>query len=153
MGIDLYRVVLAIFSIGAVAVFVDEWVSVKRLSLCCKIAKCKALIAPFPYRIAGLFISEIRNIPLFLSAKKQLRTNKKIDLATTSASDSALITFTTGSTGIPKAVDRSHGFLKSQFDALHPLLKGDINMPMLPIVLLLNLGLGVTSVIAAFKSD
>jgi acyl-CoA synthetase (AMP-forming)/AMP-acid ligase II len=62
-----------------------------------------------------------------------------------------LITFTTGSTGAPKAANRTHGFLKAQFDALLPLLKGrdeNPDMPLLPIVLLLNLGLGETSIIA-----
>jgi acyl-CoA synthetase (AMP-forming)/AMP-acid ligase II len=152
MGIDLYRIVLALFSMGAVAVFVDEWVNIKRLSMCCKIAKCKAIIAPLPYRIIGYFISEIRKIDLFLSHKKQIQFSK-IELEKTEASDSALITFTTGSTGIPKAADRSHGFLKAQFDALHPLLKGQVSMTMLPIVLLLNLGLGITSVIAKFKTS
>lgn len=151
MGIDLYRIVLAIFSIGAVAVFVDEWVNIKRLSMCCKIAQCKAIIAPFAYRVAGLFITEIRKIPVFLSHKKQLQT-AQINLPSTAVTDSALITFTTGSTGIPKAADRSHGFLKAQFDALNPLIKGQISMTMLPVVLLLNLGLGITSVIAKFKS-
>ncbi|RZL38439.1 MAG: AMP-dependent synthetase, partial [Pedobacter sp.] len=97
MGIDLYRIVLAIFSIGAVAVFVDEWVNIKRLSMCCKIAKCKAIIAPFTYRVAGLFITEIRKIPVFLSHKKQLQT-AQINLPSTAVTDSALITFTTGST-------------------------------------------------------
>lgn len=152
MGIDLYRIVLAIFSIGAVAVFVDEWVSVKRLSMCCKIAKCKAIIAPLAYRFVGLFIAEVRKIPLFLSHKTQVETTAEFNLTTTEATDSALITFTTGSTGIPKAADRSHGFLKAQFDALNPLIKGQTSVTMLPIVLLLNLGLGITSVIAKFKS-
>ncbi|MBK6610315.1 MAG: AMP-binding protein [Sphingobacteriales bacterium] len=152
MSIDLYRIVLALFSMGAVAVFVDEWVNTERLSLCCKIAKCKAIIAPLPYRIIGLFIAEIRKIPIFLNHKKQTETSIKTSTEPTAASDSALITFTTGSTGTPKAADRSHGFLKAQFDALTPLIKGKASMTMLPVVLLLNLGLGITSVIADFKT-
>lgn len=152
MGTDLYRIVLAIFSMGAVAVFVDEWVSVERLSICCKMAECKGIIASLPHRIMGLFIAEIRSIPVFLSSKKQVPSKTTVAASSTSANDAALITFTTGSTGIPKAASRSHGFLKAQFDALHPLLHGNINMTMLPIVMLLNLGLGITSVIAPFKS-
>jgi len=153
MGIDLYRIVLAIFAVGAVAVFVDEWVNIKRLSMCCKIARCKAIIAPMRYRMVGLFIREIRQIPLFLSHKGQLISATPFKLNNTLQSDSALITFTTGSTGIPKAADRSHGFLKAQFDALRPLLEGQTSMTLLPIVLLMNLGVGITSVIPTFKSS
>ena len=31
MSIDLYRITLALFKLGATAVFLDEWVSLKRL--------------------------------------------------------------------------------------------------------------------------
>ncbi|MGB1041589.1 MAG: AMP-binding protein, partial [Flavobacteriales bacterium] len=68
--------------------------------------------------------------------------------------DSALITFTTGSTGTPKAANRTHGFLKEQFDALIDEIEPsstDIDMPVLPIVLFVNLGIGCTSVIAKVK--
>lgn len=147
MGIDLYRIVLAIFSMGAIAVFVDEWVSIKRLSQCCNMASCKAFIASKPIRCLGFFIREIRSIPIFLSHTKQLQTSNTPTPSSTLITDTALITFTTGSTGIPKAIERSHGYLQAQFNELHPLLQGSISISMLPIVLLIQLGLGITSVI------
>jgi len=73
----------------------------------------------------------------------------------TNADDTALITFTTGSTGIPKAAKRTHGFLKAQFDVLLQKIQtrdNEIDMPVLPIVLLMNLGTGTTSVIADFNA-
>ena len=45
MSMDLYRNVLALFHIGATAVFLDEWVSKSRMEMCCEIAHCKAFIA------------------------------------------------------------------------------------------------------------
>ena len=66
----------------------------------------------------------------------------------------ALITFTTGSTGTPKAALRSHVFLNEQFKALlHEIQPKptDIDMPILPIVLFVNLGVGCTSIIADYK--
>lgn len=153
MGIDLYRSVLALFHIGAVAVFLDEWVSKERMELCCRIADCKALIAGWKVRLLGLFSKEIRRIPVKLGPRRSSAPPAVFD--PTTEDDTALITFTTGSTGTPKAARRTHGFLKAQFDALVDKINpktGEIDMPVLPIVLLLNLGTGVTSVIADFKA-
>lgn len=152
MGIDLYRIVLAIFYMGAIAVFVDQWVNLKRLSMCCKIANCKVFIAPLPIRIIGLLIPEIRKIPIYIDYKSKSNYYTNIIPENIYLNDSCLITFTTGSTGIPKAVDRSHHFLKLQFDALSPLIKGEVVLTTMPIVLLINLGLGKTSFIPKFNN-
>lgn len=156
MGFDLYRTVLALFSMGAVAVFLDEWVSFSRLSVCCRMAKCKAFIAPWYLHVPGWFSADVRAIPVHLTPLTSFHPSSEIvDLFTAKLSDPALITFTTGSTGIPKAANRTHGFLMAQFEALKPLIENDlqVDMPMLPIVLLLNLAVGKTSVIADFKSS
>jgi acyl-CoA synthetase (AMP-forming)/AMP-acid ligase II len=152
MGIDLYRIVLALFYIGATAVFLDEWVSRKRLELCCKLADCKGFIGVFKARVYSIFSKELRQIPIKLRLKKKLDFGIPITPITTDTP--ALITFTTGSTGIPKAANRTHEFLKHQFDALMDEIEpkvDDVDMPALPIVLFVNLGVGCTSVIADFK--
>ncbi|EAY29258.1 AMP-binding protein [Microscilla marina] len=152
MGIDLYRIVLALFYIGATAVFLDEWVSKKRMELCCQLADCKGFIGVWKARAFALFSKELRRIPIKLSLKKKHKTG--VPIAQVPPDTTALITFTTGSTGIPKAANRTHAFLREQFDALleeiHPKVR-DVDMPVLPIVLFVNLGVGCTSVIADFK--
>ncbi len=153
MSIDLYRIVLALFHIGATAVFLDEWVSKERLLLCCRLADCKGFIGTTKARILGYFAKEIRNIPIKLKLNKRSEHVSSGRLVKPEAS--ALITFTTGSTGIPKAADRSHQFLQSQFNILKEELKTDpmdVDMPVLPIVLFINLGVGCTSVIADYNS-
>lgn len=152
MSVDLYRIVLALFYCGATAVFLDAWVNKKRLELCCEIADCKGFIGVTKARIFSWFSKELRRIPIKLSLKKQDSHIHEIQSVTNN--DSALITFTTGSTGRPKAADRTHGFLKEQFDALLDEIDPnaeDVDMPVLPIVLFVNLGVGCTSVIADFK--
>jgi acyl-CoA synthetase (AMP-forming)/AMP-acid ligase II len=155
MSIELYRSVLAIFHIGAVAVFLDEWVSRERLELCCRMAQCKAFIAPFKLRALAFLLSpQLRRVPVWLSGKIN-QTNANSAAEEVDGSETALITFTTGSTGIPKAADRTHAFLQAQFDALMEEIQpapDDVDMPVLPIVLLLNLGSGITSVIADYNS-
>ena len=62
----------------------------------------------------------------------------------------ALITFTTGSTGAPKAAARSHDIPWAEHQALAGVLgltEADIDLPTLPIFVLNNLALGVTSVL------
>ena len=156
MGMDLYRIVLAILNIGATAVFLDEWVSKKRMEECCKVAQCRAFIGIFKARVLSFFSAELRKIPIHLGTgykKFDGNINPHCKVANT---DTALITFTTGSTGTPKAAKRTHGFLREQFSALIEKIDpqpDDIDMPVLPIVLLINLGAGCTSVIAEFKAS
>ena len=153
MSIDLYRTILALFYIGATAVFLDEWVSKARLKQSSQLANCKGFIGTPKANILRLITKELRQIPISLSVK--CRTNSVIGNSATTIESSALITFTTGSTGVPKAADRTHGFLKAQFDVLKEKMQsqpGDIDMPMLPIVLFINLGVGATSIITDYNS-
>jgi acyl-CoA synthetase (AMP-forming)/AMP-acid ligase II len=62
----------------------------------------------------------------------------------------ALITFTTGSSGKPKGADRTHQFLAAQhyaIDNVIPYGDQDIDMPAFPIFSLNNIAAGVTSVL------
>ncbi len=156
MSLDLYRIVLALFSIGATAVFLDEWVSFKRLELCCEVAQCKAFIGGWKVRLLAFFSSKLRKMPIKLDLDYDKNSSDFFSEVIVNQQDTALITFTTGSTGTPKAAKRTHGFLKAQFDALIEKIDpqpDDIDMPVLPIVLLINLGAGCTSVIADFKAS
>lgn len=68
------------------------------------------------------------------------------------ADDSALITFTSGSTGSPKGVDRSHSVMLGQHAALSHLLSGgerEVAMTCFPVVAFHNLAAGLTTVMPA----
>lgn len=154
MSIDLYRIVLALFQIGATAVFLDEWVNKKRMEECCKIAKCRAFIGITKAKVLSFFSLELRQIPIRLGTKFISDANYKLTHAQVQSDHTALITFTTGSTGTPKAAKRTHGFLLEQFKVLAEKTNpqpGEISLSTLPIVLLINLASGCTSLITGFK--
>jgi olefin beta-lactone synthetase len=155
MSTDLYRGVLALMLLGAVPVFLDEWVSLKRLKVCCEHVGCKGLLAPFRFQLPGYGISFIRKIPVKLySGLKHSSETHLPECSYVNENDTGLITFTTGSTGIPKAANRTHGFLRRQLTALKSYMSEDpaVVMTMLPIVSLLNMALGKTTVLADFKA-
>lgn len=149
VSIDLYRTVLALLYIGACPVFIDEWVSVGRLNKCCEVVPCKALIAAPKLLLASFFIRNLRRIPLKI--KTSLIENAEISssYADVNKEDTALVTFTTGTTGTPKAADRTHAFLYAQYNALRPMIDNNANLSFitLPIVTLINIGLGKTTML------
>ncbi len=155
MSIHLYRSVLSLFYIGATAVFLDEWVGKKRLEYCTELAHCKAFIGGWKLKAMALISKPLYNIPLWLEpgAYKYYQSDERIELVP--QEHTALLTFTTGSTGSPKAAQRSHSFLNEQFKVLKDKIKpyaSDVAMPVLPIVLLCNLGVGACSIIADYPS-
>lgn len=148
ISIGLYRTVLALLYIGAVPVFLDEWVSLARLKACCHTVPCKGMIASPLLIAASYLLQDLRKIPVKIAMHGRVADSDS-DPATVSGDDTALITFTTGSTGTPKAANRTHQFLAAQLAALQPLLsQGEhTSLTTLPIVVLLNIGLGITSVL------
>ncbi|HEX6068359.1 MAG TPA: AMP-binding protein [Longimicrobiaceae bacterium] len=159
MSIDLYVALLATLHAGATAVFVDAWANRRRLDAAVRLAGPDLLIAPPPVHLLRLASPALRRIPRHWAAGRRLLPLARHERAGRPApaparpDDPALITFTTGSTGSPKAAVRSHGLLWAQHLALaHHLGLGpdDVDMPTLPIFVLNNLALGVPSVLPDF---
>ena len=68
--------------------------------------------------------------------------------------DIALISFTSGTTGTPKAIPRSHGFLMAQHRAISPLLHSETperDLVTFPVFTLINIANGQTSVLPNWK--
>jgi len=163
MSPELYISMLAVIRCGAVAVFVDPWIPMKQIAAFSAFASPAAFIGIPRSHLLRLFnrkLARIRlsvstgNVVLGIPAKVSLasadRKNCDMPAAPVSADEPALITFTSGSSGIPKGANRTHGFLKAQYEALCREMDyrdDDIDMPMFPVFALRNLAAGITSVI------
>lgn len=154
MTVELYKILAAIFYIGAVAVFVDAWADKNRLNQALMIVPCKAFIGCPKAFILKLFSEKIRKVPLNFVSKHIKKAKKSHPIESVCLKDTALITFTTGSTGLPKAAKRTHEFLLEQHYVLKKHLSpkdNDVDLASLPIFVLHNLACGTTSVIPDFN--
>ena len=149
MSIDLYKTLIALWSIGAIPVFFDYSADEEYKNKCLEIIKPQATI----------FNSEIIKLVKKNQGIKDAKIinikNCKYDFApeiyeTKIENQGAIVTFTSGSTGIPKAIVRSHQFLIDQYDVIKRTLhynSNQIDLGILPIFTLANIATGITTVI------
>lgn len=155
MSIELYIALLGLFRVGARAVFLDPSSGIRHINACCKKLPPAALITVLALRCLRPFVSGLRRIPMVFSPPGVCE-NEGASLAMKlpAPDDPALITFTSGSTGEPKAAVRTHRFLISQHAALKTsitLEPGERDLTTLPVFVLANLASGVTSILPDAK--
>jgi olefin beta-lactone synthetase len=157
---ELYVALLAIFRLGLVALILDPSAGRGHIERCCALYPPQALIASDRAHVLRLFSPALRRIRLKVSVGFPVpgtvswrRIDRTPAFPTAHPCDPAtpaLLTFTSGSTGQPKAAVRSHGFLLAQYQAVQQTLgltPGEVDVVTLPIFLLANLASGVTSLI------
>jgi acyl-CoA synthetase (AMP-forming)/AMP-acid ligase II len=160
MSAELYVALLAAFRLGLVAMFLDPSAGRDHIERCCGLHAPRGFIGSARAHLLRLFSGAVRRIPTKFviglplpgavrwSRADALPPRAKIEAVTPQTP--ALLTFTSCSTGQPKAAVRSHGFLLAQHDALADslhLTPGDVDVATMPIVVLANLASGVTSLI------
>ena len=160
MSAELYVALIAVFHLGAVAVFVDAWAGRARLDAAIAAARPKAFLGAPKAHLLRLVSPALRAVPIALAChprwlplERWMRPQDAREPAALGAQAHALVTFTTGSTGRPKAAARSHAFLWAQHEALAHEFEpraDDVDMPTLPVFVLNNLAAGVTSVLPDF---
>lgn len=164
MSIELYWLLAALFKIEAVAVFIDPGQGLGFIEASAGRIHAKALIGSNKILYASLLTPNLRAIGIKRAltscvAFKQLTANLSESSATrvmdaSSEDKPALMTFTSGSTGQPKVIERSQQFLFDQYSILKAELNlqaGQKDITTLPIFLLANLMAGVTSYLVSDK--
>jgi len=158
MSAELYAFLIALFRVGAVAMIVDPSAGRTFVERCLNEHPPKALFGGMKAQLLRFRIPALRRIglsictgpwPGALRISLRDRGPARDTIASNDESSPALITFTSGSTGAPKAAVRTHGFLLAQHRALQKSLHhrpGATDMTTLPIFALANLASGITSI-------
>jgi acyl-CoA synthetase (AMP-forming)/AMP-acid ligase II len=159
MSTDLYITMIALFRLRVTAVFVDPSAGLAQLDRSVQRVRPESFVAVPRAHWLRLTSPAIRAIPIkaaigggvpFASAVGRSASGDRSAVEPCDPQTPAIITFTSGSTGEPKAAARTHGFLLAQHRALAdsiPPAPGEVDLCTLPIFLLANLASGVTSVI------
>lgn len=163
MSVTLYATLIAIWRLGAVAVFVDPSAGLRRLRECMRTVRPDVFIGVPRAHLLRLnpALARVRAFAVQGAAPLAitLRTPGRDDgLPRTPHAPvdrhpgaPAIVTFTSGSSGRPKALVRSHGFLLSQREAITTALglsPGDRDLATLPMFVLASLAAGVSTFIA-----
>ncbi|MEM8850495.1 MAG: AMP-binding protein [Pseudomonadota bacterium] len=144
LGADLYAALAALWARGATAILPEPATGLPGLRAALDAVPVDAMVTAGPYRLLRLVpaLWHVRRLPLRAAAKAPAHPAQ--------FTDPALISFTSGTTGAPKAIPRDHGFLAAQRAAIAPLLASDrpeIDLVAFPVFVLLNLAEGRSSVL------
>jgi acyl-CoA synthetase (AMP-forming)/AMP-acid ligase II len=160
MSIDLYTALIAIFRLGLVAIVFDPSAGRAHIERCCADFPPAAFIGSAKAHLLRALSPSIRRIrrkfaiggfaPLAMPWAKAREFAPHDEVYPCTADTPALLTFTSGSTGLPKAALRTHGLLLAQHQASArslDLQPGEIDLTTLPVLALANLASGVTCLI------
>lgn len=155
VGFGLYAALIALWRLGAVAVFPEPALGLFGLRHAAATTTPKAYLADGWYRFLKPFLPELRRIRLTLPASAPASGTPSSPPADLAPDAPALISFTSGSTGKPKAIVRSHRLLAAQNNAVARFLRPPggptVDLVAFPVFVLAELGLGNTAVLPDWK--
>ena len=162
IGIEFYLILTAIFKMGLQAVFIDPYAGIDHINKCCEMISPDGIIGSGKTLLKGFFLKGIRKIGKKINYIKMMehseklsiyeknKNQKKIQNEKIDGNTPALISFTSGSTGFPKIIMRTHEFLLGQHNVLEKNLKFEKETAVyssFPIFLLSHMATGTTTFI------
>ncbi len=159
LSAELYSALIALWRLGAVAVFLDPWSGPRTLEAAAGMVDAQALIAGRAVRRLRPMLPGLRRTPLVFDpagrgpgglARLAVDGPLQSTPADVDAAHPALMTFSSGSAGPPKRVVRSHGLLLAQHRAIAaalPQQAGATAFTAFPVLALHQLAGGVTTLL------
>ena len=155
MSIELYVTLLAIWSIGATACFMDAGF-IKNGMKKNKFEEINSVIGITQYLIYSKLNKNLKEVELKINVNeiKKLEDDRELEIREVDENYPAILTYTSGTTGTSKIAARSHKFLSIQGNILKECLnyeENDIELSSIPIFTLSNIDIGITTCIADAK--
>lgn len=161
LSIPLYASIIALMGLGARVVFVEPWMPIHKIAIAVNLTRPKVFLCGLWGQLWGARVSEIRNIPKWLKLSKLLESlsppsRSSLWIEKVHPDTCAMVAFSSGTTGNPKGVVRSHGYLLKQKEVLarhlvKPLAKSSegtgTDLCIFANFVLLNLSLGRGSIL------
>ena len=157
-GLDLIRIVFALFKLGAVPIVVDPGMGLPGFLRCVRHSQPRAVVGvPLAIWLSRLFKRSFQEVSTRVTVTggfdRQLEEFQRrgvFETADSAADQLAAVLFTSGSTGPAKGVCYTHGMLTAQVDAIrtqYSIEPGEVDFPMLPVFALFNPALGMCTVV------
>ena len=157
-GLDLIRLVFALFKLGAVPIVIDPGMGLRSFLRCVRHSQPQALVGvPLAIWLSRIFRASFKGlrskvgVGRSFSRRIQSYSGKGAYAVVDSAADElAAILFTSGSTGPAKGVCYAHGMFAAQVEAIrdqYAIEPGEVDLPMLPVFALFNPALGMCTIV------
>ena len=157
-GLDLIRIVFALFRIGAVPIVIDPGMGLRRFLRCVQHSEPTAVVGiPAAIWVARLFRPSFRGVSVKVSVGAgfeaqigQFTEQGDFPVVDSGEDELAAVLFTSGSTGPAKGVCYAHGMFVAQVEAIraqYGIEPSEVDLPMLPVFALFNPALGMCTVV------
>ena len=152
LSVDLYATLCGVWAAGACIVIFDPSAGQKHIEACLASIDIAAFVGSPAALLLRVVNKSLRKIKLHIpiSALTAHQAEDSFEIVDLSPDSPALITFTSGSTGIPKAIARPHSFLLEQHAAITdalPYREDDVDLAVLSVFTLVNMMEGITTVL------
>jgi acyl-CoA synthetase (AMP-forming)/AMP-acid ligase II len=110
----LFAAVLAVAGLGACTVLVEPWMPARRIEHVVSLVTPKLFLANLTGRLWGIRMPAVRRIRTSISPRAAMRVSSPdpFHVEELAPDSRAIVTFSSGTSGVPKGVVRTHGYLR-----------------------------------------